>query len=68
LTTKGRIAPGYDGDLCIFDPNTIQDTADYVNCASPNIGIHYVLIGGQVVVEDGKYNGTRAGKLHIRSR
>lgn len=66
LPGKGRIAPGYDADICIFDPDTIRDTADYVDVHAPNIGIHYVLVNGQVVVEDGKYNGTLAARLHLR--
>ena len=66
LPGKGRIAPGYDADLCIFDPETIRETADYVDVFAPNIGIHYVLVGGKIVVEDGKYNGTTAAKLYLR--
>ena len=63
LTEKGRIAEGYDADLCIFDPDTILEQADYANPLLPNIGLHYVLVGGKVVVENGTYNGTRAGRI-----
>lgn len=66
LPGKGRIAPGYDADICIFDPDTIRETADYVDVHAPNIGIHYVLIDGKIVVKDGKYNGTLAAKLFLR--
>ena len=67
LQHKGYVKVGFDGDLCLFDPETIRDTADYVNCSSPNQGMRYVILGGQVVVEEGRYNGTRAGKLYRRS-
>lgn len=66
LPGKGRIAVGYDADICIFDPTTIRETADYVNVHAPHIGMHYVIVNGQVVVEDGKYNGTLAAKLFVR--
>ncbi len=66
LPNKGRIAEGFDADICIFDPDTVRETADYVNVHAPNIGIHYVLVNGQLVVEDGKYNGTRAAKLYLQ--
>ena len=66
LSGKGIIKEGYDADLCVFDPLTIQDTADYVNCASPNKGLHYVLIDGKVVLEDNVFNGTKAGKMFVR--
>ena len=63
LPGKGRIAEGYDADICILDAQTIQDQADYVNCSAPNKGLRYVLINGQVVVENNTYNGTRAGRF-----
>ena len=63
LSAKGKIAEGYDADLCIFDPETILDQADYANCTLPNQGLAYVLVDGKIVVKDGAYNGTRAAKL-----
>ena len=66
LAQKGRIAEGYDGDLCIFDVNSIRDTADYVNCFAPNEGLHYVLVDGKIVVENGIYNGIRAGQAYLK--
>ena len=66
LEGKGRIAPGMDADICIFDPTKIRDTADYVNWHSDNQGIAYVLVGGEVTVENGIYTGVNAGKLWKR--
>ena len=63
LAGKGRVAEGYDADLCIFDPATIRDQADFIKCDLPNVGLRYVLIDGKIVVEDGVYNGTRAAKV-----
>ena len=64
LPKKGRIAEGYDADICIFDPDRIQDIADYVNCHAPNEGLHYVLIGGKIVVENNSYTGIRAAQCY----
>ena len=68
LSTKGKIAEGYDADLCIFDPETILDQADYANCTLPNLGLAYVLVDGKIVVKDGVYNGTRAAKFCRREQ
>lgn len=68
LVGKGWIKEGYDADVCIFDPATIKDQADYVNCTLPNIGLRYVLVDGKLVVKDGVYNGIRAAKLCRRAR
>lgn len=64
LPKKGRIEEGMDADLCIFDPERIRDQADYQNCSAPNQGLRYVLIDGRIVLENGVYNGTRAGKIY----
>lgn len=66
ISGKGRVAEGYDADLCLFDPETIRDQADYVNCTAPNVGLHYVLIAGKPVVENGICNGTQAGRIWLR--
>ena len=63
LHNKGRIAEGMDADLCIFNADTIIDRADFRNFSLPNEGLQYVIIDGKIVLEDGKYNGTRAAKV-----
>lgn len=64
LTEKGRIAEGYDADICIFDSENIRDVADYVNFNAPNEGLHYVLIDGKIVVKNNRYTGVRAGRIY----
>ena len=66
LKNKGIIAEGMDADICIFDADRIIDKADFVNCKTKNEGLAYVIIDGKIVVEDGVYNGTRAGKIYLR--
>ena len=66
LEGKGLIAPGMDGDICIFDPDEIRDTASYVNWHGDNKGIAYVLVNGKVTVQNGTYTGTNAGKIWRR--
>ena len=67
LDGKGKIVIGADADICIFDADRICDHADYTNCSLPNEGLHYVIIDGKIVLEQGAYNGTRAGKLLLRT-
>jgi cytosine/adenosine deaminase-related metal-dependent hydrolase len=51
---KGRLEPGSDADVVVFDPRTIADRADYSDSTRPSAGIRYVLVNGTFVVRDGQ--------------
>ena len=54
---------GADADLTIFDAARIQDRATYEKPAVMSEGVRFVLIGGEVVVSDGKVvESARAGQ------
>ena len=63
LAGKGRIAEGFDADLCLFDADTIIDCATFTNCYLKNEGLRHVIVDGKIVVTDGVYNGTRAARV-----
>jgi len=50
---KGRISVGADADITIFDPDQIIDQATYEEPAGYSKGIHYVLVNGVIVVNEG---------------
>ena len=52
--------------ICIFDEEKIIDRSDYTSCHEKAEGLSYVLLGGEIAVEDATYKGIRAGKIHIR--
>ena len=54
LSNKGRIQPGADADVTVFDPERVLDKATFDNPAQYSEGIPYVLVAGQFVVRDGK--------------
>ena len=63
LAQKGLIKEGMDADIVIFDKDEIEDRATYQDpCRYPN-GVYYVIVNGEVVVENGKHTGKRPGKL-----
>jgi N-acyl-D-amino-acid deacylase len=54
LTDRGRVMPGLRADLVVFDPATVIDRATYEAPTARPVGIEYVVVGGSVVVEQGR--------------
>lgn len=53
LRTKGRLAPGMDADITVFDLKTVIDRATFQNPKQFSHGITHVLVNGKIVVQDG---------------
>jgi N-acyl-D-aspartate/D-glutamate deacylase len=51
---KGRLQEGADADIVVFDSKTISDRSTYEKPMEPSIGVRYLLVGGTLVVDDGK--------------
>lgn len=63
LRGKGRIRPGSDADITIFDPETVIDRATYLEGSLPSEGIEYVIVNGVVVIDGGELvDGVRPGR------
>ena len=51
---KGRMQEGADADVVVFDPQTISDRATYDEPMEPSVGVRYLLVGGTMLIDDGK--------------
>ena len=63
LNSRGVIKEGCWADVVIFDYNTIQDLATYEKPFVYPVGIDYVLVNGQIVIDHGKHTGARPGQV-----
>ena len=51
---KGRLQEGADADIVVFDANTISDRATFEKPMEPSVGVRYLVVGGTLVVDEGK--------------
>lgn len=63
LPGKGKIAPGYDADLNIFDLNRIHEPATYRTPAQNAQGMDWVLVQGIPAIAEGHWTGKTAGSV-----
>jgi len=64
---RGLIRPGMKADLTVFDYRRIKDTATYEDPHKYPKGINYVIINGELAVEEGKLTKAKAGRVLRRS-
>lgn len=54
MAQKGRVQPGCDADLVVFDPERVADRSTYTAPDVASTGFAHVLVGGTFVVRDGE--------------
>jgi N-acyl-D-aspartate/D-glutamate deacylase len=72
FSNKGQIAPGFDADLIMFDPDAVklnpQESTNDLPGGKARIverseGFAYTIVGGQVVLDHGEYQGVTPGRV-----
>lgn len=62
LTKRGKIAPGYVADICVFNDDFKDNaTIDHANALST--GLQYLWINGQLKIANGEYLQTQSGHV-----
>ncbi len=68
LTDRGLIKNGYQADLVLFDPATVQDNASIQDSRALSTGIEKVWVNGDAVYQSGQATGKLPGKFIQKSR
>lgn len=61
LKDRGLLREGMAADVVVFDENSVQDLSTFTQPHAYSKGFKYVVVNGQLVVEDEKHLGTRSG-------
>lgn len=62
IQDRGILRAGTYADIVIFDPDKIIDKATYENPTLLATGISYVMVNGQLVIDDQRVTGARPGR------
>jgi hypothetical protein len=62
---KGRVQVGADADIVVFDPETIQDNANFDDPRRPSTGVRYLIVSGQVVIDNASLEDALPGQAFI---
>jgi N-acyl-D-amino-acid deacylase len=61
LQGRGLLREGFAADIVVFNAAEVKDHSTYDRPHQYSTGFSYVLVNGQLTVDNGKHNGTRAG-------
>jgi N-acyl-D-amino-acid deacylase len=67
LKDRGELRPGAFADLVVFNPETIADIATYAEPRQYPAGIEYVVVNGEVAVDQRRQANARAGRMLRRA-
>jgi N-acyl-D-amino-acid deacylase len=60
---RGRIAEGLAADIIVLDYEKLADRATFGEPHRLSQGMKYVLVNGELVLEEGKFTGNRPGRV-----
>jgi N-acyl-D-amino-acid deacylase len=63
IKNRGLLREGYAADLVIFDENTIKDEATFDRPHAYSSGISYVIVNGEITLDNGKHTGALKGEV-----
>jgi N-acyl-D-amino-acid deacylase len=62
IDSRGELKKGFYADVVVFDPETIQDHATFVEPHQYATGMLHVFVNGEQVLKDGEHTGATPGR------
>ena len=68
LPDRGLLRDGFKADIVVFNPDTVKTHAVHGDPKHYPVGIDYVIVNGQVVIDQGENTGALPGRAVRRGR
>ncbi len=63
IIDRGMLAVGKKADILVFDPQQVHETATYENPFQLAEGMDYVIVNGEISLENGEFSTQRYGQM-----
>ncbi len=63
IDQRGQLKDGFFADVVVFDPETIQDHATFVEPHQYATGMVHVFVNGEQVLKNGEHTGAKPGRV-----
>lgn len=67
ISDRGLLRDGMKADIAVFDPKTIRAHATRRNPRQLSTGVDYVIVNGELVIDEGRHTGALPGRAITRS-
>jgi N-acyl-D-aspartate/D-glutamate deacylase len=67
LRDRGLLAPGKKADVVVFDREAIADRSTFENPHQLSVGVRFLLVNGELVLDQGTPTGARPGRVLRRT-
>ena len=68
LRDRGLLREGFKADITVFNHERVKDEATFVDPHRFASGIPYVIVGGEVVIDQGEHTGALPGRALRKNR
>ena len=62
LKDRGLLKEGMAADIVIFDEAEVKDKATFENPHQYSVGFKFIVVNGQLEIDNGQITGVRSGK------
>lgn len=67
LSDRGVLAEGKMADVVVFDKDTISDRSTFESPHQLSVGVRWLAVNGELVLDEGKHTGARPGRVLRRT-